>query len=318
MLYFSGGDAALARVTGNTDAFSGAVSYSEIGDTRYIMSATSIGEIEGDEITRVLETESAYELFLSMAAAGDSLYVTKYNGSEGSVGLFELDAERFSLVPVDTGGAEVSGLGRKSGGGLITVRSLDGREYVAGPDGEELFAWAEIGVVSPDYSYIWQLEDGSYLLFSRGQARLEVLTEELLPPKITLTLLTDLPRGQLYTIINDFNRTSEDYSVEVAILGNDTFTPDRLQTQLIAGDGPDIFALYDRSSIGNIGDAAYENLLTYLDEDPEYSRDTIVPNLLTAMSTQEKLNWLPYSFAISTFIAPSEYISASGVSFDEA
>lgn len=318
LLNFNSGDATLTRVTGETDTFNGELSYSEKGDTRYIMSTTSIGEIEGNEIVRVLETEKVYELFLSMIVAEDSLYVTKYDGSEGTVGLFELDTEAFVLAPVDTGGAEISGLGRTSGGGLITIRSLDGREYVSGPDGEELFAWAEIGVVSQDYSYIWQLEDGGYLLFSRGQSRLEVLTEELLPPKTTLTLLTDLPRGQLYTIINDFNRTSEDYRVEVAILGNDTFTPDRLQTQLIAGDGPDIFALYDRSSIGNIGDAAYENLLTYLDEDPEYSRDTIVPNLLTAMSTREKLSWLPYSFAISTFIAPSEYISASGVSFGEA
>ena len=231
------GEPKLGLLDGN-----GELSYSEIGDTSYIMSATSIGKIEGNEITRVLETESAYELFLSMAAAGESLYVTKYNGSEGSVGLFELDAERFSLVPVDTGGAEVSGLGRKSGGGLITVRSLDGREYVAGPDGEELFAWAEIGVVSPDYSYIWQLEDGSYLLFSRGQTRLEVLTEGLCPPKTALTLLTDLPRGQLYTIINDFDRISEEYRVEAVQLGDSGLTPERLQSQLIAGDGPDIFA----------------------------------------------------------------------------
>lgn len=43
-----------------------------------------------------------------------------------------------------------------------------------------------------------------------------------------------------------------------------------------------------------------------------------MPNLLAAMTEQDKLSWLPYSFAISTFIAPPEYIQASGVSFDEA
>ena len=36
------------------------------------------------------------------------------------------------------------------------------------------------------------------------------------------------------------------------------------------------------------------------------------------MCVQGKLSWLPYSFGISTFTAPSAYLSEPGFSFDEA
>ena len=130
--------------------------------------------------------------------------------------------------------------------------------------------------------------------------------------------LTDYPRAELYTIVNDFNRTSEGYRVEVQLLGEGGLTAELLRTQLIAGEGPDIFAFYDRSSLADLGANSFEDLLIYLDADEEYGRDTLVPELLEAMCVQGKLSWLPYSFGISTFTAPSAYLSEPGFSFDEA
>ena len=101
-----------------------------------------------------------------------------------------------------------------------------------------------------------------------------MLSEQLMPPKIALTLLTDYPRGELYSIINDFNRESTEYKVNVVRFGENGLTPERLQTELIAGGGPDIFAIYDRGSLAPLGDTAFEDLLPYLDTDVEFSRDT--------------------------------------------
>ena len=70
--------------------------------------------------------------------------------------------------------------------------------------------------------------------------------------------------------------------------------------------------------MADLGANSFEDLLVYLDADAEYGRDTLVPELLEAMCVQDKLDWLPYSFGISTFTAPSAYLPEPGFSFDEA
>lgn len=70
--------------------------------------------------------------------------------------------------------------------------------------------------------------------------------------------------------------------------------------------------------MADLGANSFEDLLIYLDADEEYGRDTLVPELLEAMCVQDKLDWLPYSFGISTFTAPSAYLSEPGFSFGEA
>ena len=61
-----------------------------------------------------------------------------------------------------------------------------------------------------------------------------------------------------------------------------------LNTQLIAGDGPDIFAFCYYDNLMRLGPAATVDLLPDLDADGEYSRESIVPSLLEAMSPQGK------------------------------
>ena len=265
-----------------------------------------------------MEVEAAYLLFTAMQAAQDGLYIVQFSGLDLTTQLLKLDADTFTLEPVDAGGVGIYGLGTTADGDILVSCTFDGREFVKTANGEELFDWSEPGIVSPGYTNLYELGDGSWLLFYRGQTSLELLEEKLLPPKTTLTLLTDYPRAELYTIVNDFNRTSEGYRVEVQLLGDGGLTAELLRTQLIAGEGPDIFAFYDRSSLADLGANSFEDLLIYLDADEEYGRDTLVPELLEAMCVQGKLSWLPYSFGISTFTAPSAYLSEPGFSFDEA
>lgn len=265
-----------------------------------------------------MEAEAAYLLFTAMQAAQDGLYIVQFSGLDLTTQLLKLDADTFTLEPVDAGGVGIYGLGTTADGDILVSCTFNGREFVKTANGEELFDWSEPGIVSPGYTNLYELGDGSWLLFYRGQTSLELLEEKLLPPKTTLTLLTDYPRAELYTIVNDFNRTSEGYRVEVQLLGEGGLTAELLRTQLIAGEGPDIFAFYDRSSLADLGANSFEDLLIYLDADEEYGRDTLVPELLEAMCVQGKLSWLPYSFGISTFTAPSAYLSEPGFSFDEA
>lgn len=318
ILHYEGNDVLTTELSGDLSALGRDLYYAEFGGTGYVMDSNTIAEVKNGELTRGMEAEAAYLLFVAMQAAQDGLYIVQFSGLDLTTRLYRLDSDGFELEPVDVGGVNIYGLGTTAEGAVLVSCALDGREYVATTSGEELFDWSDPGIVSPGYTNLYERSDGSYLLFYRGQAKLELLEEKLLPPKTTLTLLTDLPRAELYTIVNDFNRTSEDYRVEVMQFGEDGLTAELLRTQLLAGDGPDIFAFYDRSSLADLSAGSFEDLLTYLDSDAEYGRETVVPELLEAMCLQGKLSWLPYAFGISTFTAPSAYLSEPGFSFDEA
>lgn len=318
ILHYEDGGVLTTELNGDLSALGKDLYYAEFGGTAYVMDSNTIAEVKDGQLTRGMEAEAAYLLFTAMQAAQDGLYIVQFSGLDLTTQLLKLNADTFELEPADVGGVGIYGLGTTADGDVLVSCTSDGREFVKTADEADLFDWSEPGIVSPGYTNLYELGDGSWLLFYRGQTSLELLEEKLLPPKTTLTLLTDYPRAELYTIVNDFNRTSEGYRVEVQLLGEGGLTAELLHTQLIAGEGPDIFAFYDRSSLADLGANSFEDLLTYLDADAEYGRDTLVPELLEAMCVQGKLSWLPYSFGISTFTAPSAYLSEPGFSFDEA
>lgn len=318
ILHYEDGGVLTTELNGDLSALGKDLYYAEFGGMAYVMDSNTIAEVKDGQLTRGMEAEAAYLLFTAMQAAQDGLYIVQFSGLDLTTQLLKLNAETFALEPADVGGVGIYGLGTTADGDVLVSCTSDGREFVKTADEAELFDWSEPGIVSPGYTNLYELGDGSWLLFYRGQTSLELLEEKLLPPKTTLTLLTDLPRAELYTIVNDFNRTSEEYRVEVIQFGEDGLTAELLRTQLIAGEGPDIFAFYDRSSLADLGANSFEDLLVYLDADAEYGRDTLAPELLGAMCAQDKLDWLPYSFGISTFTAPSAYLSEPGFSFGEA
>lgn len=318
ILHYEDGGVLTTELNGDLSALGKDLYYAEFGGTAYVMDSNTIAEVKDGQLTRGMEAEAAYLLFTAMQAAQDGLYIVQFSGLDLTTQLLKLNADTFALEPADVGGVGIYGLGTTADGDVLVSCTSDGREFVKTADEAELFDWSEPGIVSPGYTNLYELGDGSWLLFYRGQTSLELLEEKLLPPKTTLTLLTDYPRAELYTIVNDFNRTSEGYRVEVQLLGDGGLTAELLRTQLIAGEGPDIFAFYDRSSLADLGANSFEDLLIYLDADEEYGRDTLVPELLEAMCVQDKLDWLPYSFGISTFTAPSAYLSEPGFSFGEA
>lgn len=318
ILHYEDSGVLTTELNGDLSALGRDLYYAEFGGTAYVMDSNTIAEVKDGQLTRGMEAEAAYLLFTAMQAAQDGLYIVQFSGLDLTTQLLKLNADTFALEPADVGGVGIYGLGTTADGDVLVSCTSDGREFVKTADEAERFDWSEPGIVSPGYTNLYELGDGSWLLFYRGQTSLELLEEKLLPPKTTLTLLTDLPRAELYTIVNDFNRTSEEYRVEVIQFGEDGLTAELLRTQLIAGEGPDIFAFYDRSSLADLGANSFEDLLIYLDADEEYGRDTLVPELLEAMCVQGKLSWLPYSFGISTFTAPSAYLSEPGFSFDEA
>lgn len=303
MLY---GDLALAVLDGNF----------------YVLYYMGIAEFGPDGmVSRICNGPEKWSYFTSMQEAGGRIYVAMGDGMNGGSVLCELDTSDLSLESVDIGEAEIDGLGLDAGGGLLLGLSTGGRDIAAslGADGpEELFDWSEPGIVSASFKRFWRLSGGDYAFFSYGDKALNLLREELAAPRTELTLLTDYPRSELYAMVNAFNLANPDYKVSVDTLGEDGLTMELLQTQLIAGQGPDIFAFYTYDTLTRLGPSAAVDLLGYLDADGEYSRESIVPGLLKAMSTDGALYALPYDFSITTFTAPSSAIPEPGITYAEA
>ena len=213
ILHYEDGGVLTTELNGDLSALGKDLYYAEFGGTAYVMDSNTIAEVKDGQLTRGMEAEAAYLLFTAMQAAQDGLYIVQFSGLDLTTQLLKLNADTFALEPADVGGVGIYGLGTTADGDVLVSCTSDGREFVKTADEADLFDWSEPGIVSPGYTNLYELGDGSWLLFYRGQTSLELLEEKLLPPKTTLTLLTDYPRAELYTIVNDFNRTSEGYKI---------------------------------------------------------------------------------------------------------
>lgn len=288
----------------------------------YILYYMGIAEFGPDgKAARVCYGPEKWSCFTSMLEVDGRIYVAVGDGMNGGGSLCELDTESMSLTSVDTGELGVTALGLSAEGGLLLSGSLGGRDIVAAlGEGEptELFDWAEPGVAIVNCLGIWEQPDGSYVLYQPGDTVLERLTEELAAPKTELVLLTDYAGSEMYDLVNTFNRENPDYKVRVESLYDEGMSMELLSTQLIAGDGPDIFAFCNYDNLMRLGSAATVDLLPYLDADGEYSRESIVPSLFAAMSRQGRLSALPYAFSLVTFTAPTDVAAEPGITFAEA
>lgn len=318
-----GGEPAVTALTGEAlEGLGSNLEYCEYGGMGYIRASDRVVELSASgETGRSALLEHDYGYLCALQPCSGRLCLLAWNPIYRLGTLFELDREAMVLLPLETGGLNVTAIGLDSDGGLLLGGELEGRECVCrlGEDGPEpLFYWDEPGVVSPSYTHLARLGDGGALLCCyRGMDMLESLSVEAAAPKLRLTLLAEHRLLELPDIVNAFNRESEDCSISIRYMDEEGLTPERLQAELTAGDGPDIFAFEDRSRLG-LGGSALEDLLPRLDADPEYSRDTLVPSLLQAMCAEGGLFWLPKAFSISTFTAPSTCISGPGVSYEDA
>lgn len=288
----------------------------------YILYYMGIAEFGQDgKAARVCYGPEKWSYFTSMQEAGGRIYVAVGDGMNGGGSLCELDTEAMSLTSVDTGELGVTALGLSAEGGLLLSGSLGGRDIVAAlGEGEpaELFDWAEPGVAIVNCLGIWEQPDGSYIFYQPGDTALVRLSEELAAPKTELVLLTDYAGSEMYDLVNTFNRENPDCKVRVESLYDEGMSMELLNTRLIAGDGPDIFAFCNYDNLMRLGSAATVDLLPYLDADGEYSRESIVPSLFAAMSRQGRLSALPYAFSLVTFTAPTDVAAEPGITFAEA
>ena len=131
--------------------------------------------------------------------------------------------------------------------------------------------------------------------------------------KTVITLATAYMDGPLYTMIRQFNEQSPDCRVETRVYEFGSW--DKLRVEIMAGQGPDMI---DTVSLALGGEQSLylEDLLPFLERDPELSADDFIPAVLEAMTEDGKLYTLTPSFFLSA-VLDYDGAAQSGLSFEE-
>lgn len=125
---------------------------------------------------------------------------------------------------------------------------------------------------------------------------------------VELVLATDSLFSQLGAMVNSFNKSHENYKIKVRRYGDTAETSvDLLRTEIIAGKAPDIY-VFSTDWSSDVQIPLYEDLLPYLNADPDCGRETLVPSLFDVMTAEGTLCYLPADFYISSFTAPESIV----------
>lgn len=131
--------------------------------------------------------------------------------------------------------------------------------------------------------------------------------------KNEIKIAIDLPSPDLLELINSFQEERPDYKIE--LLRYDTEESlNQLKIDLIRGNVPDVLAFFNRTSFLNSNSNVLYDLNSILQQ---CTLDSIIPSLLHSVTEKGILQWIPFDFAVQTFIAPNSLVSSPGISITD-
>ena len=177
---------------------------------------------------------------------------------------------------------------------------------------QEAFLWADVGLAAQGFLEIrpWQ---AGYVLYEPYQNYISYLRRSDTSKKQELTIASD-GNVAIASIVSDFNMSQDRYLVKLVNYGTEDRSMELLRTEIMAGKAPDLYCF---KSPNDFGANAYADLLPYLDADPEYGRNWFIKSLLTSMTEDGGLYWLPYTFAVDTWVAANDDFDHAGISIEE-
>lgn len=200
------------------------------------------------------------------------------------------------------------------------AEAAEGEEH-----GERLLSWLDADINSDEILFFSFLSDGRVVVMTRSWGRNEG------GPEINLAILTSTPRDQLpekttltYAAmylgqdernrIIDFNKSSTTHRIEVTDYSEYATDEDynagvtKLNTEILAGQVPDIISV-DNLPIRQYGaKGILEDLWPFIDGDPDLGREKLMDRVLTAAEQDGKLYQIFKTFAIRTIIGSSKVV----------
>ena len=247
--------------------------------------------------------------------------------SDGGVGAVTASEESLTVYPVDVDG-QTLGEARPLTGSANKL--YDGNEkydflYSSGDSlygwsketsvPEKLLSWSGAGVdkgqvtalcILPDGTGAAVLRDGSMWLASYSLARLAPAGEDALAGRTVLTLATMGLDSQTRARVLEFNRTSSTHRIEVRDYSEYNTAEDasagvsKLNTEILAGDMPDLLDVTGISLRRYAARGLLEDLWPYIESDAGLGREGVMEKVLQEAEIGGKLYRVFSRFSIET------------------
>ena len=255
---------------------------------------------------------------------GDPLYLNELypvDLAAGTVGEAIYSAESVSKYFLSGGGEYAAFLPGQNG--LTGIR----------PDGT-LETVIDYSASDLPLMYCCAMEDGSFAAYSPYDEkpalyRLTRKYESEIGDPVTLRIAIvgagDTAQFRAFNRSHDFRVELVDYWDEEAFRDAEDSEKvtrqmyDKLKLDIISDNAPDLVILDDPELIRQLGvRGAFLDLNTFLDTDPGFNRDTLLPNILTAMQAENGAVYaLPGSFAIDTMAVKTRLCDKENWTMDD-
>ncbi len=127
--------------------------------------------------------------------------------------------------------------------------------------------------------------------------------------KYVMTLATGTIDSNIKNMIIDYNRSTEDYRIQVKAYGWEEEATEKFDQDLLAGNIPDIICVDSLGIEKYAGKNFFADLGAMIDSDPDISRDSFLPNILKAAEINGKLYRLPVSFSARTLMGKTSVLN---------
>lgn len=225
------------------------------------------------------------------------------------------------------------------GTGTDLLFSSDNRLYsynFGDAQAQELLCWIDCDIDESDIQCFSMLEDGRILVITTSwngesdanQVELAYLTKKKgseVPEKKILTYGTLMLDYEVRKQILEFNRTNQEYRIEVKEYYTDYGEEDAYQnsvqqmnSDVVSGKCPDIIDISSGNVQSYMAKGVVADLYPFIDKDEEINREDYLESVLKAYEKNGKLYALPSSFFISTIMAKvSDVGDRKSITLDE-
>lgn len=204
---------------------------------------------------------------------------------------------------------------------------------IASGESTKVFSWMDLDISGDMFQPVYAAEDGSIYGYVKDDVlsstdykifQVKEVPASSVKEKKTLVLATLGLDSQTRKQVIRFNRNNEEYHITV----NDYSRYDegegysasllRLQTEILAGNSPDIIDLSEVAVDRLAAKGLLEDLYPYLDADPNLKREDFLPNVITAAEYGGKLVSTLSGFSIESLVGASEIVGDTpGWTYDE-
>ncbi len=157
----------------------------------------------------------------------------------------------------------------------------------------------------------WNYEDGTTYI-----SVLSKVDPADVKDKITLTLGC-YGSYSIRSNVIDFNKNNDQYRIQITDYATYDSSEDwtagltRLNNDIVSGNVPDILVLNENMPVSSyISKGLFADLYSFIDEDPDMSREDFLPNLLEAYTVDGALYQLVPSFVIYTMAAKTKFVGS--------